>query len=466
MAATAVAPSTGVGAVLQRQRVRAHPAPLAVGFAALLFVFPSAVVLAGPLMSNGHPLRLLGLVALVVLALDLLRRQQGEEVRARATVVLLLLYVVQAIFFYGWRSLDVGSDPAGELRILLFTLSACGMALYTALRVTTLRTATGIVAVVVGGCSLNAVVGILQAVGAPVSWVDIIALPGFQLLDSARGVGERAGLVRAIGTAGHPIEFAVVLGCCLPFAMHLVLHARTSRGRQAAVAGAALMALAIPFALSRGGLICIAVSVLVFLTVQTWHTRIVTALAAAAAACVAYVLVPSTYTAVVELFSGAQDDPSIEGRTDDLPLVDAAFNAAPWLGGVELPAGTILDNQWFDTVVSRGLVGLAALALLFLVPAAGLLAVAWRRSGAPPERCSLAAALAGCVLAIAVSGAVFDLLSFGTAAMLLFLTIGLSAAVVRGAESQPASAMSGSTGSPPTVLPGPRGTLFGPSTSP
>jgi hypothetical protein len=466
MATSLVSTVSGATAAPQRERVRSHPAPLAVAFAACLFVFPSAVVLAGPLNSNGHPLRLVGLVALVVLCLDLLRRRTEVQARPQVVAVLLVLYVVQALFFYGWRLLDVDVDPAGELRTLLFALSACGMALYTALRVTALRTVTGVVAVLVAGCSLNAVVGILQAVGAPLSWVDVVALPGFQVLDSARGVGERAGLVRAIGTAGHPIEFAVVLGCCLPFAMHLALHARTSRGKQAALAAAAAMALSVPFALSRGGLICITVSVVVFLVVQTWSTRLTTAAAALAAACVAYVLVPATYSAVVSLFTGAEDDPSITGRTDDLPVVDAAFNAAPFLGGAPVPAGLILDNQWFGTLVARGLVGVGALALLFLVPAVSLLATAWRVRRTDPERQSMAAALAGCVLAVGVSGAVFDLLSFGTAAMLLFLVVGLSAAVVRGGAPQPASARSGSTGSPPTVFPGPRGTLFGPSTSP
>ncbi len=436
-ASTASHGSTVVGPV-RRQRVRAHPAPLAVAFAALLFVFPSSVVLAGPLNSNGHPLRLLGLVALVVLALDLLRRRRGGPPPVVATVVLLLLYTAQALFFYGWRTLDLDADPAGELRALLFALSACGMALYTALRVTTLRTVTGIVAVLVAGCSLNAVIGVLQAVGAPLVWARLIALPGFQLVGSARGTGERAGLVRVVGTAGHPIEYAVVLGCCLPLAMHLALHARTSGGRQLAAGAAVLMGLAIPFALSRGGLICIAVSVVVFLLVQSWGTRLTAVLAAAAAGCVAYVLVPSTYTAVVGLFTGVEDDASIQGRTDDLPLVDAAFTAAPWLGGSPMPPGTILDNQWFDILVSRGLVGVTALALLFLVPAAGLLGAAWRLRGTDPERQSMAAALAGCVLATGVSGAVFDLMSFGTAAMLLFLVIGLSAAVVHRPETSSA----------------------------
>lgn len=444
MSTALAAPAQPVSAVqLVRRRVRSHPAPLAVVFAGLLFVFPSSVVVAGPLLSNGHPMRLAGLVALVVLGLDLLRRRTGATPAVPATVLVLLLYLVQALFFYGWDALDVDSEPAGGLRDALFTVSACGVGLYTALRVTSLRTATGVVAVLVAGCSLNAVVGVLQAVGAPLVWARLIALPGFQLVGSVRGTGERSGLVRVIGTAGHPIEFAVVLGCCLPFAMHLALHARSRGGRQLAAGAAVLMALALPFALSRGGIVCIVVSTGVFLAVQTWGTRVTALAAVGVAACVAYVLVPSTSRAVVELFTGTEDDASIRGRTDDLPLVDAAFNAAPWLGGSPLPPGTILDNQWFVVLVTRGLVGVAVFALLLLVPAAGLLVAAWRSRRLDRERQSLAAALAGCVLAVGVSGAVFDLLSFGTAAMLLFLVVGLSAGVVRGAP-QPAEAAEGS----------------------
>lgn len=458
-------PPTATGVRLLRRRVRSHPAPLAAAAAAALFVFPSSVVLAGPLNSNGHPVRLLGLVAIVVLGLDLLRRRADDRATVHVVVVLLLGYLVHAVFAYGWSSLSVDGDPPGELRTALFAVSACGMALYTALRVTSLRSATGVVAVLVAGCSLNAVIGVLQAVGAPLVWARVVALPGLQLLDSVRGTGERAGLVRVIGTAGHPIEYAVVIGSCLPFAMHLALHARTRGGRQLATSAAALMAISLPFALSRGGLLCVVVSVTVFLTVQAWRIRLTAAAAAAVAACVAYVLVPATYTAVLGLFSGAEDDPSIRGRTDDLPLVDAAFNAAPWLGGSALPPGTILDNQWFGALVNRGLVGVVVLAALFLVPAHGLLVTAWRVRGTDPERQSLAAALAGCVLATAASGAVFDLLSFGTAAMLLFLVVGLSAAVVDSAR-HPASASSGSTGSPSVVFPGPSGTASGASTAP
>jgi hypothetical protein len=439
---TAHTPVAGpAGPPAARQRIRSHSAPLAVAFAALLFVFPSSVVLAGPLKSNGHPLRILGLMTLVVLALDLLRARREDRIALHPTVVLLLLYLAQALFFYGWAADDPtadAEDAAGDLRSLLFTVSACGIALYTATRVTTLRTATGIVAVVVGGCTLNAAVAISQAIGAPFVWARIIALPGLSFVGSVRGVGERAGLVRVVGTAAHPIEFAVVLGCCLPFAVHLALHARTSRGRQFALGGAGLMTLATPFALSRGGLICIAVSVLVFLLAQSWSTRGAALLAGVVAACVSYVLVPSTYRAVVELFTATSDDASIRGRTDDLPLVDAAFEAAPWLGGSPLPPDLILDNQWFGTLVSSGLVGLGALALLFVLPVIDLLATAWRVRRTDRERQSLAAALAGCMLALAVSGAVFDLFAFGTAAMLLFFVIGLSAGVVRGSRTQPA----------------------------
>jgi hypothetical protein len=422
---------------LARQRIRSHPAPLAVAFAALLFVFPNSVVLAGPLKSNGHPLRILGLVALVVLALDLLRARRDDHLVVRPAAVLLLLYLAQALFFYGWRADDPTADAAGELRSLLFVLSACGIALYTATRVTALATVTGAVAVVVAGCTLNAAVAIAQAVGLDFVWAHLVALPGLSFVGSVRGVGERAGLVRVVGTAAHPIEFAVLLGCCLPLAVHLALHARTSKGRQAATCAAGLMMLATPFALSRGGLICIAVSILVFLLAQSWGTRAVALAAGALAACVSYVLVPSTYAAVVGLFSNTEDDPSIEGRTDDLPLVDAAFNAAPWLGGAPLPPGLILDNEWFGTLVSTGLVGVCALALLLLLPVLDLLGTAWRMRRTDRERQSLAAALAGCLLALAVSGAVFDLFAFGTAAMLLFLVIGLSAGVVQRAEAHP-----------------------------
>lgn len=420
----------GAALPAQRERRRRPPPAALLVFAAVLFVFPSEVALAGPLRSNGSPARLVGMVALVLVALDLLRGRRERTAVAPPIVVLVLLYLAQATFFYGWRTLGGVQDPAGLLRELLFSASACGIALYAATRARSITTVHEVVGVVVAGCALSALVAMTQAVGSPVRWADLVTLPGFDQVSGTGGGGVRFGFRRVVGTASHPIEYGVVLGCCLPLALHLVLHATARRGRRLAAVAAALMALALPFALSRGGLVCIATAVLVFLAAQPWTVRAATAVLGTLAVCGAYVLAPGLSGALVRLFSGESADPSITGRTDDYPIVDAAFNAAPWLGGSPLPEGLILDNLWLDLLAGRGLVGVLAFVLLIGVPLAGLAAAGWRCRRTDARRASLAAALAGALCALAVSGGVFDLMSFGQAAMFLFLLVGLSAAVV------------------------------------
>lgn len=458
----------------RRERRRPRPVTVLVLFAALLFVFPSEVALAGPLRSNGSPARLIGMVAMVLLALDLLRGRGARRAVAPPIVVLLLLYLAQAVFFYGWITLAGTRDPAGALRQLLFSVSACGIGLYAAVRARTITTVHQVIGVLVAGCTLSALVAMTQAVGSPVTWADLVTLPGFDQVSGTGGGGERLGFRRVVGTASHPIEYGVVLGCCLPLALHLVLHAATRRGRQAAAAGAGLMALALPFALSRGGLVCIATAVLIFLLVQPWRVRLATALLGALAVSGAYVLAPGLSSALVRLFADGGTDLSITGRTNDYPIVDAAFSAAPWLGGSPLPEGLILDNQWLALVAQRGLLGVAAFAALLAVPVAGLAASAWRWRTADPARASLTTALAGALCALGVSGGVFDLMSFGQAAMLLFLLVGLCPAVVlprphggTGAAGQDrvGSATTGSP-EPAMTLPPPSGTERGASTAP
>lgn len=424
---------------LRRDRRRPHAVPILLAFAAVLFVFPSEVALAGPLKSNGSPARLIGMVALVLLALDLLRARRNRTAVASPIVVLVLLYLAQAVFFYGWSTVHGTRDPAGLTRELLFSASACGIALFAAVRARTIATVHQVVGVIVAGCALSSVVALTQAVGVPLRWADLVTLPGFDQVTSSGGGGDRLGFRRVVGTASHPIEYAVVLGCALPLALHLVLHAVTRRAKTWAGVAAGLMAVALPFALSRGGIICIGTAVLIFLAVQPWRARFGTAIMGTIALCGAYVLAPGLAAALVRLFADQADDPSIEGRTSDYPIVDAAFTASPWVGGSPTPEGLILDNQWLVLLVQKGLVGVVAFALLILLPLAGLAAAAWRCRFADPQRASLAAAMAGALAALAVSGGIFDLLSFGQAAMFLYLLVGLSAAVVlppvRGDES-------------------------------
>ena len=107
------------------------PAALAALFCALLFVFPSEVVLAGPLKSNGSPGRLLGFAALLMVALGLVRGHRRAQAGSRVdpVIVIALLFLAQALFSYGVESGRTLSATAAatSLRYVLVLTAGVGI---------------------------------------------------------------------------------------------------------------------------------------------------------------------------------------------------------------------------------------------------------------------------------------------------------------------------------------------------
>jgi O-antigen ligase len=133
------------------------------------------------------------------------------------------------------------------------------------------------------------------------------------------------------------------------------------------------------------------------------------------------------------MFTSVNEDPSISGRTDDYTVVGNYFAQRPLLGrgpGTLIPdLYLILDNQWLLTLVTGGLIGLAAFAALHLVS----LTLAWialRRSTRPEDRHLCAALISSVVVSMAVS-ATFDTLSFTTFSFTIALMCGFCGAVWR-----------------------------------
>lgn len=198
----------------------AHPSMgVVLAFAAVLFVFPTEVAIAGPLRSNGSPVRLLGFLGLALVALGLLTaRRRRALVTPDPIVVLVLLYLAQSLFSYGvtaGRSLSA-AQAASSLRAFLVVLAGCGVALAITQAVRTIDQAHLVVGTLLGGAALNAVVGILQSVGIPVYWASIVTLPGMALTAPPATLGTRLEMVRAVGTTSHAIEFAISLAVTIP----------------------------------------------------------------------------------------------------------------------------------------------------------------------------------------------------------------------------------------------------------
>jgi O-antigen ligase len=129
-------------------------------------------------------------------------------------------------------------------------------------------------------------------------------------------------------------------------------------------------------------------------------------------------------------FLAGNSDPSVAHRTDNYPYVIQLVSQAPWFGqggGTYIPTAVhILDNQYLNTAIELGLLGLAALIFYLVWPA--IVAFAARRRTTNPELRDLCAALAGADLAAVLCAATFDGFSFPMFFNLQALIAGLSGA--------------------------------------
>jgi O-antigen ligase len=130
------------------------------------------------------------------------------------------------------------------------------------------------------------------------------------------------------------------------------------------------------------------------------------------------------------LFSHVDDDPSISGRTDDYAVVGRYIDQRPWLGrglGSFVPSSVrpILDNQWLGSLIETGLIGVLALAGLFVV--AFSLAKRTGRWAVRREDRSLGHALSAGVFSAALTSGTFDSLGFQGFGAVTFVLLGASA---------------------------------------
>ena len=284
-----------------------------------------------------------------------------------------------------------------------------------------------------------ALVGLLQFA------VDLDLVRYFSYVPGLRSTGDydsiqlRNGFRRPAGTSNHPIEYGLICAMGLPLAVHCGFAARDA-GRPAvrwwfcvALLGAGSFV-----AVSRTAILCLAVAGLAMvLTLPGWRKLYVLVLGMALTV-VAGVTVPGLLGTLFKLFANAGDDPSVQGRTSDYPLVWLEVADHPWFGR---GFGTyfsdryvLLDNQYLGTLVENGYVGLACLVAVILAGvAAALRTYLGRRS---PALHSLGAALLASMLVGATGAATFDMLGFPQAALLFTGLIGLAGATVRVAAEE------------------------------
>lgn len=399
----------------------------------VLFLLPSRLVLPG-LTHFGRPATLLAmLLAVWWLAARLhprLTMTGSQPVRwAVGLYIVAVLASYAAGFLRGLPTVEAsGADAA-----LIGTAAFVGVVLMGADGIANRSRLDAVIRAIVWCATGMALIGFVQVV-LGIDITQYIVLPGTTLHADLVGFRDRGeGFFQIASTATHYIEFGAVMAVSLPFAIHVARFAATRIRRHLAAVGALVIAAAVPVALSRTGMVALAAGLAVMLWAWSWRTRY-NALVVMAGVVAAFVLVqPGLLGTVRAMFLDLGNDPSVQGRLDDYPVVGGYFAERPWFGrgvGTFVPdTYPILDNQWLGTLVTSGLIGVAALAGLH-VTAITLAAIAFRRATREVDRDLCAALLSTQVIAI-LCGLTFDSLGFETFATLVALLTGLSGAMWR-----------------------------------
>jgi polysaccharide biosynthesis protein PslJ len=345
-----------------------------------------------------------------------------------------LAFMVSAMLSYAVGSLrgltTMESNSAD--RTMLFYGVLTGVILAAADGVPNWLRLRSVLKVLVGCATVVALLAIIQYVFV-IDVTQYMTIPGLQEKGYVIGFESRGGGIRVASTTTHYIELAAFLATVFPFAVHFTLHSHRSARRQIALVCTAVIAGGLAATISRTGVFALLLAFVVLLPVWTWRQRynigITTAILGAAAA----VASPGLINTLLELFDDPATNPAFTVRAERYPMVFEYVGQRPWLGRGTgtwtAPQYTILDNQWLDTLLMNGIIGVATLAALHLT-AIVLALLALRRSATPEDRHLCAALVSTQVIGLVVAGT-FDSHSFSTYAVILALNLGFCGTVWR-----------------------------------
>ncbi|MDI3242031.1 O-antigen ligase family protein [Arthrobacter sp. AL08] len=415
---------------------KGHP-PLLLRMVAFgVFFFPSSMVLGGLGAAGTVPLLLsAGLFVLWVVSF-LLGLHDPVGFRHPGRLALGALILASCLSYIGlvsgWTG---GSTPvvrASADRWLILLAASAGIVLVTTEQIRTVTHALVLVrALLAGGvfCCLVAVVQFYFRVN-PMEWIQA-AMPGFTYNGGDTPFQARGALMRVSGSTFHSIELAVVTAMLLPLSIWRGLYDPVGR-KWIHWGVTALLVFAVASTVSRSGVLGLTVGMLTFLPflprgARRWLSLILPVVLAGL-----FLTVPGLVSTISESVSVGESDPSISNRTNNYPLVAAMFEERPIFGtgpGNYVPQNAvfILDNQYLNTAVTLGLVGLLAVVLYLLLP--GLAAVQAARVARTQSLKCLAGAIAAAGLVAGVCSLGFDSLSFPVFALVYPLFVGLGGAV-------------------------------------
>ncbi|MEV8147410.1 O-antigen ligase family protein [Arthrobacter sp. NPDC080073] len=401
-----------------------------------IFFFPSSMVLAPVGAAGTMPLMLALILFAFWFCSVLFGLHDPFKFRhpGRIGLALLLLgtcasYVALYLGLTGGSS--IAARAASDRWVILLVASA-GIILVTAEVVRTIGDVLLLIRAVLAGAFFCCMVAAVQFIFHinPMDWFQL-AMPGFTDNGSGTTFQVRGTLVRVSGSTFHSIELAVVSSMLLPLSIWRGLFDPVGR-KWLHWTGTGLLVFAIAATVSRAGIIGLLVGMIVFIPFLPQLARRWAFLVVPIAAAGLFLAVPGLIATIAGSFSTAESDPSISTRTNNYPRVIEMVGRNPILGlgpGNYIPDNAlhILDNQYLNSAVTLGLVGLVAITAYFVLPGAITVSVA-RRARSQALKC-LAGAVAAGGLVAAVCSLTFDSLSFPVFALTYPLFVGLAGAV-------------------------------------
>jgi O-antigen ligase/polysaccharide polymerase Wzy-like membrane protein len=392
----------------------------------LLFFIPYDVEFA-PLGGSGTPSTMFAatlIIAYLVLWLEA-RTSSIPESQPVRTAMLVFGCAFVASYISANRHTMIALDQNGADRGLISLMGWLGVVFVAADGIDTMAKLKILIHRVVLGVGTMAIIGISQFF-LKFDITKFITIPGFANVIAYADVSQRSGLTRPASTTATPLELVAVLAMILPLAIHRARYAPPDRARHRWLLVATIGA-ALPMTISRTAILVLLVIAVVMLPTWPRRERRAAYLAIPVALGAGFITIPGMLGTFAGILSNnGAVTASTQSRTNAYSSAVPLIEQHPWFGSGfgTFPPQTYFftDNQYLNSTIVMGFVGMLALVGLFVT--GWITARKTRRLSTDQETRDLAQALAGSIAAAAAAFATFDALSFDIATGLTFLVLG------------------------------------------
>lgn len=402
-------------------------------FAVVLMLIPARLVLPG-IGGVGTPANVVGLGLLIWWVAGTMVPAFGTARGHNPVRLGLVVYVGVVLLSYALAPMRPLTDleTSGSDRELIALLAMLGVALFA---LDGLETSGGLFRLTDRVIALGAVVAGIGMVQFffQLDLLQYARPPGLVENSQVFAVKARSLFARPYSTTLHPIEFAVVLSMLFPLALTRALANAGRPHNWWRFAAAGTLALSTMMAVSRSGILGLAAAGLVLAVGWSWRARLNAFVGAVIFLGLVRAAVPGLVGTLRNLFLNFDNDPSIQGRLDDVAEVRRIF-PEHWLvgrgyGTWNVGEYFVLDNEYYRTLLTTGLLGVLGLFVLLGSIVAALVRVI--RTTPDPAHRQLGYGLLAAVAVQASTMATFDALAYPMFTGLLFLTAGLAGALWR-----------------------------------